>query len=652
MISGHKYLDVTGNGMSADDKANPLSGVTIKLYKDVNGDNKLTSADGAAIATDTTDANGYYEFTGLEAGKYLVQEVVPTGYIRTYPTYNDYWATSIADGGVSADNDFVNAEKCCKELLSGIYFVVSGSSGTKTVSSLVGNTHQGDTVTAYFTVNSSTPHAYSLVSYTAPENYFVAEHASLQRIYDAATGSFSSGNYSLTVTIPNCYYQIDFVCGYPIDILGPANSNIFYSPQNRLFSYDNSGTTGCCTNNSIITGHVYNDADKDGVFDFGDSGISGATVTLLKLSTTNTWVSVKTAKTGTNGFYSFTGLSAGTYKVSETQPSGYIDSKDNLGSLGGSDAVNDELSGIILTSASTGSNYNFGEIKQASASISGTVFLDSDKDGCFETGESGISNVTIQLLDSSGVVVATDTTDSSGAWSFSNITPGKYSVVEIQPTGYTDGADKVGSLGGGTATNDKFSDITFKAGDAGVNYLFAEFLTCNTSPVGCNDAAGPSYWAGCNGQKLLTYINGNSCSTKLGNWMAITFPKLFSSYSGKTNSYIASAFKTINNSNQLMAQILAVVFSVYVTDTDYAGTTASSYGFKISSTGVGAKLFNVQWNGAAFGVANNVSITVLQALNAINNSANYGSPYGGNSSLCNTALNGLTIISNAGNKWW
>ncbi|HEV3022434.1 MAG TPA: DUF4214 domain-containing protein, partial [Pirellulales bacterium] len=51
--------------------------------------------------------------------------------------------------------------------------------------------------------------------------------------------------YSLTVTIPNCYYQIDFVCGPAIVPFGPAGSNIFYSAQNRLFSADNGGTNAC-----------------------------------------------------------------------------------------------------------------------------------------------------------------------------------------------------------------------------------------------------------------------------------------------------------------------------------------------------------------------------------------------------------------------
>ena len=42
-----------------------------------------------------------------------------------------------------------------------------------------------------------------------------------QVIYQQATGTFAPGTHSLTVQIPNCYYQIDFVCGPAINQLEP-----------------------------------------------------------------------------------------------------------------------------------------------------------------------------------------------------------------------------------------------------------------------------------------------------------------------------------------------------------------------------------------------------------------------------------------------
>ena len=63
-ITGHKYLDVTGNGASSDDT--PLGGVTINLYRDVNNTGVLDSTDGAPYKTTTTASTGdvgSYSFT-------------------------------------------------------------------------------------------------------------------------------------------------------------------------------------------------------------------------------------------------------------------------------------------------------------------------------------------------------------------------------------------------------------------------------------------------------------------------------------------------------------------------------------------------------------------------------------------------------------
>jgi Ca2+-binding RTX toxin-like protein len=67
-------------------------------------------------------------------------------------------------------------------------------------------------------------------------------------VYDAETGFFLPGNHSMAVVVPGSYFQIDFVCGDVIDKLGPAGSNIFYTPQGRLISADNDGTTAPSSN--------------------------------------------------------------------------------------------------------------------------------------------------------------------------------------------------------------------------------------------------------------------------------------------------------------------------------------------------------------------------------------------------------------------
>jgi hypothetical protein len=62
------------------------------------------------------------------------------------------------------------------------------------------------------------------------------------------------------------------------------------------------------------------------------------------------------------------------------------------------------------------------------------------------------------------------------------------------------------------------------------------------------------------------------------------------------------------------AQIMAAALAVYVTNSTLAGNPASQFGFNVSTTGTGAKTYNVGSNGSAIGLANNASYTVFALL--------------------------------------
>jgi LPXTG-site transpeptidase (sortase) family protein len=71
------------------------------------------------------------------------------------------------------------------------------------------------------------------------------------------------------------------------------------------------------------------------------------------------------------------------------------------------------------------------------ASITGVVFNDSDLDGTQDAGEAGQAAVRIELYDNSGTtLIAFATSNAGGAYSFTNVTPGDYVVVEIDLAGY------------------------------------------------------------------------------------------------------------------------------------------------------------------------------------------------------------------------
>lgn len=110
------------------------------------------------------------------------------------------------------------------------------------------------------------------------------------------------------------------------------------------------------------------------------------------------------------------------------------------------------------------------------ASIAGTVYHDRNDNGAINPGEEGIAGVEIRLMQG-GSIVATTTTDANGHYSFTNLVPGTYTVVEVQPSGWIDGRDTVGvgATGGlGTAGNDVINNVTLNGGDAATEYNFGE----------------------------------------------------------------------------------------------------------------------------------------------------------------------------------
>ena len=144
---------------------------------------------------------------------------------------------------------------------------------------------------------------------------------------------------------------------------------------------------------------------------------------------------VTTATTGADGTYSFVGLPLGTYTLTETQPAGYTDGKDKLGTSGGT-LGNDNVTSITLgTGAATG--YDFGELQ--TGSLGNFVWEDLNGNGTQDSGEPGIAGVTVTLsgLDDLGAPVsATATTDATGAYLFANLRAGSYTVAFTTPSGY------------------------------------------------------------------------------------------------------------------------------------------------------------------------------------------------------------------------
>ena len=116
---------------------------------------------------------------------------------------------------------------------------------------------------------------------------------------------------------------------------------------------------------------------------------------------------------------------------------------------------------------------------------------------------------------------------------------------------------------------------------------------------------------------------------------------------GKSNASVASFFQSrfVLKDSKLDAQVLATALAVYVTDGTLDNTgVGTQYGFTVGGNGVGTATFNVGKNGAAFGVADNTTMTVMDLLLAADTQAVNGVLYNGNTTkrnMANTVFGGI-----------
>ena len=241
---------------------------------------------------------------------------------------------------------------------------------------------------------------------------------------------------------------------------------------------------------SSLAGFTYLDNNSDGLF-IAESSLGGILVTLTGTDVFGQAVTLNVT-TAPDGSYSFPGLRPGSYTITEDDsavvPGTYFDGKDTVGTaggtVGGTSPKNDVLN-VTLAQNTNGANYNFGEIEKSS--LSGSVYIDLDNDGVRDPAEPGVSGATVTLTgtdDLGNVINVAATTNSTGAYAFSNLRPGTYTITETQPFGYLDGTDTQGQPGTGTVGNDVISNITLNGGIAGAGNIFGElYATTLTKSV-------------------------------------------------------------------------------------------------------------------------------------------------------------------------
>ncbi len=240
-----------------------------------------------------------------------------------------------------------------------------------------------------------------------------------------------------------------------------------------------------------IGGAVYDDLNGNGVQDGGEPVMTGVTVTLTGTDGQGNVIN-QPATTDANGLYTFTVLAGSLYTVTETNPAGYTSTGAEPGTLGSAKVNNDVITVSNLTSGQTSLENDFLDSKPVT--LSGNVFSDPLGNG---TGTTGLASVPITLTGTTGtgqLITATTTTGPTGAYTFTNLLPGNYTIVEQNPVGYKSTVDVDGGnpdsigvvtlISGTDVTNQNFWDQAPLAS-------IGDFVWYDTNDNGLQDGGEP-----------------------------------------------------------------------------------------------------------------------------------------------------------------
>ncbi|WP_326543469.1 SdrD B-like domain-containing protein [Pseudorhodoferax sp.] len=200
------------------------------------------------------------------------------------------------------------------------------------------------------------------------------------------------------------------------------------------------------TNTACLGDRVWNDNNRNGVQDTGETGVAGVTVTLAGAGADGVFGTAddisRTTTTNSTGNYLFSNLAAGQYRVTFGAVAGHDFTAANAGSNDATDS-DANASGVshTVTLAIGQSNLTVdaGVVQRDTntAKLGDRLWNDADRDGIQDTGETGVAGVTVTLAGAGADSVfgtaddtsRTTTTNSTGNYLFSNLAAGQYRVT-------------------------------------------------------------------------------------------------------------------------------------------------------------------------------------------------------------------------------
>ncbi len=455
-VSGTVYHDRNLNGRREPGEEG-LAGVPIRLVP-------VDTVEPQAVLETVTDAEGHYAFVDVMPGSYEIVEVVqPAGYrdgLESVGTVNGTPSGAIAPGGDRFVSVFLPGGSAGVDYDFGEYLPVR-------IDGWVQWARRGETCD-------------DQDSTTRLQGVWVrlydAEGREVAAVQTGEDGTFrfddlEPGEYRIVEETPPEFFDGDDAPG---QVFG--NGTTALDGNDAVMVRLGSGASledvvFCERSPASLEGYVYHDRNNDGEQQADrEEPIAGVRIELVDEDG-----QVRVATTDAEGRFRFDRLPAGTYRLVERQPLGWLDGRESLGRVDGAlqgDIGSDTFTSIVLDWGSRGVDYGFGELLPGA--IAGHVYADPDGDCRGDHEGPPIAGVVIELLDKNGTVIQTTQTDAEGRYRFEGLLPGRYAVRELQPEGWLQGETHVGNGGGVLADTDVVELIDVASGEEWNDYDFCE----------------------------------------------------------------------------------------------------------------------------------------------------------------------------------
>ncbi|MEM7129655.1 MAG: SdrD B-like domain-containing protein [Chloroflexota bacterium] len=538
---------------------------------------ELLDSTGTVTDSTTTDASGIYTFTGVVPGDYSVRFTAPAG----------YEFSPIDQGGddtLDSDADTITGETASFTIISGddtpdwdagLYIPAVVGDFVWDDLNADGVQGGGEMGIASVTVE--------LLDSTGTVTDSTTTDAS--GIYTFS--GIVPGNYSVRFTAPAGYDFSPIDQGGDDTLDSDADTTTGETASFTLISGDDTSDWDAGLYIPAVVGDfVWDDLNADGIQGGGEMGIASVTVELLDSTGTVT----DSTTTDASGIYTFTGIVPGDYSVRFTAPAGYdfspIDQggDDTLDS--DADTITGETASFTLISGDDTPDWDVG--LYIPAIIGDFVWDDLNADGIQDGGEMGIASVTVELLDSSGTVTDSTTTDASGIYTFTNVVPGNYSVRFTAPAGYDfspidQGGDDALDSDADTTTGET-APFTLISGDDTPDWdvglyipaIIGDFVWYDTDGDGLQDGGEPGIPSVV---VSLTLSSGTFITTETNASGIYTFENLVpSSYIVTVMSGVpVSATNTVGPDSQTSPLALTVISGQVITTADFGYDVLTSY---------------------------------------------------------------------------